>query len=66
MSAKVGLFRKLAKKHEKKFKKITNMGVEGTIKGRIHLIYIIYRETPPSPSARERSGYIWEGYGEVN
>ena len=25
------------------------MGVEGTIKGRIHLIYIIYRETLPQP-----------------
>ena len=25
------------------------MGVEGTINGRIHLIYIIYRETLPQP-----------------
>ena len=25
------------------------MGVEGTIKGRIHLIYIIYRDSPPAP-----------------
>ena len=39
------------------------MGVKRTIKGRIHLIFIIYRDSPPSPSAREGSGYIWEGYG---
>ena len=25
------------------------MGVEGTMKGRIHLIYIIYRDSPPAP-----------------
>jgi hypothetical protein len=34
------------------------MGAEGTIKGEIHLIYIIYRERLSlSPSAREGSGY---------
>jgi hypothetical protein len=38
------------------------MGVNGRIKGRIHLIYIIYRERlSPCPSAREGSGYNWEG-----
>jgi hypothetical protein len=42
------------------------MGVEGTIKGEVHIIYIIYREISPSPSAREGSGYIWEGDREVN
>jgi hypothetical protein len=43
------------------------MGVEGTIKGRIHLIYIIYRRRlSPSPSARQGSEYIWEGDREVN
>ena len=25
------------------------MGIEGTIKGRIHLIYIIYRDSSPAP-----------------
>ena len=43
------------------------MGVEGTIKGEVHLIYIIYIEgLSPSPSAREGSGYNWEGDREVN
>jgi hypothetical protein len=65
-SAKVGLFHKPTKKHERNFKKITKMGVEGTIKGEVHIIYIIYREISPSPSAREGSGYNWEGYGEGN
>ena len=46
------------------------MGVKGTIKGRIHLIYIIYigktNGPSPSPSAREGSGYNWEMKTKTN
>ena len=68
-SAKVRLFRKPAKKHERKFKKIAKNGCKRdnkeTEKGRYTLLILYIERLSPSPSAREGSGYNWEGYGEV-